>query len=268
MDSTVTDADIHHPTDPGLLADAIRRVTRRARQLHAAIQKAPIAIRDRARSVKRRILEIGKVLKRRTGEALTEVRRITEEVAKIGLSQGRAVAQLLDAAKKQIAMEDQVAAHRIARVTDALQDLKTVIRQSRAATAGERIPDRMVSVADHDARPIKKGQRGQPVPLGYKVQITEAENGFVTDYSVHTGNPPDAEALGPALDRHRAQFGRDPDIVATDRGDDSARNQQEGRDRDMGTIAIPKRGKKSEARLLEGRTPAFRRAQRWRRGSG
>ena len=68
------------------------------------------------------------------------------------------------------------------------------------------------------------------------------------------------------MDRHRAQFGRDPDIVATDRGYDSARNQQDCQDRDIGTLAIPKRGKKSAARITEERTPAFRRAQRWRAG--
>ncbi len=266
IDSTVTEADIHHPTDAGLLADAIRRVTRRVRRLQAVIQEAPTPIRDRARSVKRRILEIGKVLKRRTGEAVAEVRRITEELARIGIAQGRAVAQLIEAAQEQIAVVDQAVAHRVAQVEDALQDLQTVIRQSRAATAGERIPDRMVSVADPDARPIKKGKLGKPVQFGYKVQIMEAENGFVTDYAVPTGNPPDAEALGPALDRHRAQFGRDPDIVATDRGYDSAHNQQDCQDRDIGTVAIPKRGKKSAARITEERTPAFRRAQRWRAG--
>ncbi len=112
-------------------------------------------IRDRACSVKHRVLEIGKVLKRRTGEAVAEVRRITEELARIGQAQGRAVAYLIDVAKEQIAVGAQAATHRVAQVEDALQDLQTVIRQSRAATAGERIPDRMVSVVDPDARPIK-----------------------------------------------------------------------------------------------------------------
>lgn len=146
-------------------------------------------------------------------------------------------------------MVDQAASHGVAQVEDALQDLKTVIRQSRTATAGERIPDRMVSVADPDAWPIEKGKVGQPVPLGYKVQIMEAENGWETDYSVHTGNPPNAEALGPASDRHRAQFGSDPDSVATGRGYDSAHNQKDCHDCDIGTVAISKRGKRSEARI-------------------
>ncbi len=266
MDSTVVEADIHHPTDSGLIADCIRDVTRRARHLVALMDEVAIPIRNRARSVQRRLLQIGKVLRRRTGEAVTEVRRITEDLARLGEAQGRAVARLIDAAKAQIPVLNQAAARRVAQVEQALHDLHTIIRQSRSATAGDRIPDRMVSVADPDARPIKKGKLEHPVQFGYKVQIVEAENGFVTDYSVSTGNPPDAEALGPALDGHRAQFGRDPAIVATDRGYDSAANQQDCQSRHIKTVAIPKRGKKSTARLAQERGAAFRRAQRWRAG--
>lgn len=79
MDSTVTEADIHHPTDSGLIADGIRRLTRVARRLQDPVAEAPVKIRDRARSVKKKILEIGKVLQRRTDEAVETVRRITEE---------------------------------------------------------------------------------------------------------------------------------------------------------------------------------------------
>jgi len=80
------------------------------------------------------------------------------------------------------------------------------------------------------------------------------------------GNPPDTDALGPALDQHRAHFGRDRDIVATDWGYDSAANQRDGHNRGIKTVAIPTRGKKSATRLAEERRPAFRRAQRWRAG--
>ncbi len=152
------------------------------------------------------------------------------------------------------------------RLTAAREQLTTVIVQSRAATAGEQIPDRVVSLADPDARPMKKGKLGQPVQFGYKVQVGEAEAGFVTGYTVEQGNPGDGEALIPALDQHRAQFGRDPALVATDRGYDSAATQQACRERPIRTVAIPKRGKKSAARHREEHRPAFRRAQRWRAG--
>ncbi len=266
IDSTVTDANIHHPTDSGLIADGIRRLTRVARGLQERMAFTPVKIRDRARSVKRKILEIGKVLQRRSGEAVDNVRKITEELAQMGEKQGRAVARLVEVVQRKRGRVRQALQALLKRVEQAMADLQTVIQQSRAATAGERIADRVVSLVDRDARPIKKGKLGQPVQFGYKVQIIEAEDGFVTDYTVDKGNPPDVDALGPALDRHQSQFERPPDILATDRGYSSAANERDCVKRGIRTVAIPKRGKKSAKRQQHERRPAFRRAQRWRAG--
>ena len=70
-----------------------------------------------------------------------------------------------------------------------MADLQQVIEQSRAVAAGQRIADRLVSLADPEARPIKKGKWGRPVPLGYQVPMIEAEDGFVTDDPVEQGHP-------------------------------------------------------------------------------
>ncbi len=156
IDSTVTEADIHYPTDSGLIADGIRRLTQRARHLQSWLKSSPVTIRDRAKSVKKKVLEIGKVLQRRTGEAVQTVRQITEELAQLGERQGRAVARLIQGAKPRHSQQKALAGL-IKRVEEAMGDLETVISQSRAATAGERIADRVVSLADRDARPIKKG---------------------------------------------------------------------------------------------------------------
>ncbi|MCY0878872.1 MAG: transposase, partial [Firmicutes bacterium] len=157
-------------------------------------------------------------------------------------------------------------AHWVHQVAHAVTERRTVIDQSRRATAGERIPERVVSLVDLDARPIKKGKLGKPIQFGYTIQIVEAEHGFVTDDTVERGHPPDTEALLSALDRHRTQCGRDPTLVATDRGYWSAANDRACRERGIRTVAIPKRGPKSAPRLAEERRPAFRRAQRWRAG--
>jgi IS5 family transposase len=270
IDSTVTDADIHYPTDAGLLADGIRRLTRVARQVQAVLPATGPQIRDRARAVKRRLLAIGKVLRRRTGEAVAQVRRITEDLARVGAAQIRAVERVAAAVEAAVAAAGDAVPAALRRVQDRLTTARdqwgTVIAPSRAATAGERIPDRLVSLADPDARPIKKGTRGQPVQFGDKVQVGEAEGGFVTGYPGEHGNPADVDALIPALDQHQAQFGRDPAIVATDRGDDSADNPSRCRARPIRTVTIPKRGKTSALRQQEERRPAFRRAQRCRAG--
>lgn len=81
VDTTVVEANIHHPTDSGLIADTVRVVTRLVKQAQAAVGEAGTAVRDRTRSIKKRVLAIAKVLKRRTQEAVEEVRRITGEMA-------------------------------------------------------------------------------------------------------------------------------------------------------------------------------------------
>lgn len=76
----------------------MRVVTRLAKQVQAAAGDVGTVIRDRTRSIKKRILHITKVLKRRTGEAGQEVRRITTEMADIAektLQAGREAAQHL-----------------------------------------------------------------------------------------------------------------------------------------------------------------------------
>ena len=178
-----------------------------ARQAQTLLPDTGPRIRDRARAVKHRILAIGKVLRRRTDEVLNQVRRITEELAHVGESPLRAVQRVATRVDAAVAAEETVpTALRRAqqRRTRAREPLTTVIAQSRAATAGARIPDRVVSLVDPDARPIKKGKLGQPVQFGHKVQLWEAENGFVTGYTVEQGSPGDVEALIPALDQYRA----------------------------------------------------------------
>lgn len=169
MDSTVIEADRHPLTDPGRIADGLRRVPHVARKWDASLEEAPVPMRVRACAINLGMLAIGQGLRRRMGEAVAEKRRLTEALARIGETPGRAIARWVDRAKQQIAVLDQSRARRVAQGDHALQDLRTVIRQSRAATDGERMADRLVSLADPDARPIKKGELGQLVGWGTRI---------------------------------------------------------------------------------------------------
>ena len=62
VDSTVVDADIHYPTDSGLIADGIKRLTRLGEQVRSGVGGTVTALHDRSRSVKKRLLGIGKLL--------------------------------------------------------------------------------------------------------------------------------------------------------------------------------------------------------------
>jgi transposase, IS5 family len=61
VDTTVVETDIHHPTDSTLLGDGVRVLTRIMRKITKIAGAAGTKLRDRSRSVKFRLLEIGRV---------------------------------------------------------------------------------------------------------------------------------------------------------------------------------------------------------------
>ena len=69
VDTTVVEAPIHYPTDSGLLADAVRVLSREVGKIEEAGAKLPFVQTDVRRSLARRLLEIGYALRQRGDEA-------------------------------------------------------------------------------------------------------------------------------------------------------------------------------------------------------
>src|SRR5258708_37026060 len=60
VDSTVVETNIHYPTDSSLLGDGVRVLIRTMKKISAIAGKAGAQLRDRSRSVKRRVLDIAR----------------------------------------------------------------------------------------------------------------------------------------------------------------------------------------------------------------
>src|SRR6516165_6386149 len=100
VDTTVVETDIHHPTDSTLLGDGVRVLTRIMRKIATIAGAIGTKLRDRSRSVKLRLLEIGRVarakgpvnqdkLKQRyrqlldaTGRVVGQAKRFSEEIVR------------------------------------------------------------------------------------------------------------------------------------------------------------------------------------------
>jgi IS5 family transposase len=223
VDTTVVEANVHHPTDSGLIADTVRVVTRLVKQAQAAVGEAGTAVRDRTRSIKKRVLAIAKVLKRRTQEAVEEVRRITGEMADIAektLKAARGVVEHLRREAQNLAGTVKARRQRLAvQLEKALALGEQVIKQARQVNAGQLIlPNRLVSIFEPEAMPIKRGKAHRETEFGYKVRLTESAERLVTEYEVMMGNPSDKELLVPGVEKHIHRTGRVPQSVATDRG--------------------------------------------------
>ena len=79
VDTTVVETNIHYPTDSSLLGDGVRVLTRTMKKIAKIAGEAGARLCDRSRSVKYRILEIGRSQqrRRRQREVATGVPKIT-----------------------------------------------------------------------------------------------------------------------------------------------------------------------------------------------
>jgi IS5 family transposase len=87
VDTTVVETNIHYPTDSSLLGDGVRVLTRTMKKITGIAGAAGAKLRDRSRSVKRRVLEIARAARakaRQSGEKLAQAyRRLLEATGRV-----------------------------------------------------------------------------------------------------------------------------------------------------------------------------------------
>jgi IS5 family transposase len=142
-----------------------------------------------------------------------------------------------------------------------------LLAQTDQRLAGNRvIADRLVSLTDPDARPIRKGRPRHPTQFGYSLLLAEDERGFIADHQLQQGNPPDAPQLVPAVQRVIDVTGRPPATVVADRGFGTAANDRALAEGGVRRIGRQRRGRLSPTRAAPERTRPFRRLRNWRVG--
>jgi transposase, IS5 family len=224
-DSTVVEADVRYPSDLDLAADATRALAReaaRGRQL--AGEDAP-RVQNRSRAVNRRLRHLNRTLARRTGDGKPTALRLTGEAGELvrrSVAETRRLARRLRQRARGRGAQRKLAA---ARRLDELADRAgKVARQIRQRLAGEKITDRLVSMSDPDARPIRKGKLRQPTEFGYVFQFTElTENtrrgarGLIVPAPSAIGSPNESDLL-PATGAELDRLAIRPQDVAVDGG--------------------------------------------------
>jgi transposase, IS5 family len=197
IDSTVTEADVKYPTDSGLASSGVRVLAREGGKLARLIGEQKRRVRDRSRSMGRRLRAISRTIRRRSGEAKDEVLKLTAETGELlegSITEARRLAVL---ARRKARGRGAAAKLKAAAALEEMADrCEKVARQIKQRVAGEPIKDRIVSLHDPDARPIRKGKLGKPNEFGFVSQLAEVtENtkpgarGLILPASAELGNP-------------------------------------------------------------------------------
>jgi IS5 family transposase len=269
VDTTVVEADIDYPTDADLLEGAVRKLGGLVRRVKARGVASRTRFRDRGRAAGRRMKQLARTLRRRSGVAMGEVDRLTGEVAAIArrtLGEVQVVAGNARRARRRRPGDGRLG-RLISELEETIAATRRLLAQTDQRLAGNRvIPDRLVSLADPDARPIRKGKPGRPTEFGYTLLLAEDERGFIADHQLQQGNPPDAPQLVPAVERVVAVTGRPPGTVVGDRGFGAAANDQAMEALGVTRVGLQRNGRPGTARLALERTRRFRRLRNWRVG--
>ena len=196
IDSTVVEADIRYPSDAMLALQGARSLTREGRKLQQ-LTGAGTRVRDRSRSIAKKVRAISKTLARRTGEAKREVMALNEQAGRLIKRSVKEAVRLAAAARRSARGRGARAKLTAATKLEQLASrCARVAEQIDRRVRGLKITDRLVSISDPDARPIRKGKLGKPTEFGYVAQICEVtENtrkgarGFILPPGHAPGNP-------------------------------------------------------------------------------
>jgi IS5 family transposase len=225
VDSTVIEADVKYPTDAGLASGGVRVLAREGRKLATLIGEKKARVRDRSRAMGHKLRTITRTIRRRSGEAKQEVLKLTGET-------GELLERSIRETRRLAAIARRTARGRGARAklkaAAALEDLagrcEKVASQIKQRVNGEPIKNRIVSLFDPDARPIRKGKLGKPNEFGFVSQLAEVtENtqrgarGLILPASTQLGNPAE-DSLLPGTVAELTRLGISVREVALDGG--------------------------------------------------
>jgi IS5 family transposase len=231
VDSTVTAALMHEPSDSSLLWDAMRVMVRLLRKADK-LSRGALVWHDHGRAAKKRARSI----KYCRGESKRV--QLYRDLLKITHT---TLAYLSQAERLIPARDVDVLVWR-AEVYHYRPLMEQIISQTeRRVLAGKTVPagEKLVSLFEPHADIVVKGRRD--VHYGHKLNLTTGRSGMVLDLVVEAGNPADSERLLPMLERHIDQYGEPPRQAAADGGYASRANLKQAKAWGVNDMAFHKK---------------------------
>jgi transposase, IS5 family len=273
LDTTVVETNIHYPTDSNLLGDGVRVLIRAMKRIGEIAGQQGAKLRDRSRSVKLRVLEIGRIVRTKGGPNRERLQQGYEKLlSAVGRVLGQAKrfsGEIAQGVKRSADVMQQAALEGLRKELDTfVPRVQQVMRQTKQRIFGgdTHVAEKLVSIFEPTTEIIRKGKASKPTEFGKMVKIQESENQIITDYAVYEKRPSDSELVIPALDAHEKKLGCTPRLVAGDAAFYSSKNEAAAHEKGVKRVCIPSRNTKSADRKREQKKRWFKQGQKWRTG--
>lgn len=218
IDSTVTESDIHEPTDSSLLFDSVRVMTRLLKAVGKLAGNPQIEFVNHKRRAKRRAHQIfnTKGMEKKVPLYADLIKVTSVTLANLATAEIAVNISCTDEHQK-IKWQAEVARFKpfIQRVIDQSQ---------RRVLNGEKVPaeEKIFSLFEDHTDIVIKGSRD--IEYGHKLNLSSGKSGLILDVVIEEGNPADTDRLLPMIERHVALFDKPPRQVAADGGYASGAN--------------------------------------------
>ena len=269
IDTTAFETNVHYPTDSSLLWDLYRVLVREIERLRKVAPSLVDAFHLQLKRVKRIVLQISRATKRRgkkTKDVKPLYKRLLRHVESI-LAWARSIVEQRGLRAASVTNLEVEASR--ATLEHYLTLAPLVVDQARRRVLqGELVPndEKIFSIFEEHTELLIRGKTGKEVEFGHMVEIEQVDSKFITGYDIYRKRPTDASLVVPALDRHVELFGRDPKVLAADKGyHGAAGNLDEARGR-VEVVSIPKPGGRDQDELKRERSLAFKMGQQFRAG--
>lgn len=235
IDSTVTESDIHEPTDSSLLFDSMRVMTRLLKAAGKLPGKPVIDFINHKRRAKRRAHEIFNTKGMEEKVPLyADLIKVTS-VTLIHLEKAETAVSLActDAHRKERWQAE------VARFKPLIQ--RVIDQSQRRVFNEEKVPaqEKLFSLFEDHTDIVIKGSRD--IEYGHKLNLSSGKSGLILDVVIEEGNPADTDRLLPMLERHVALFDQPPRQVAADGGYASGANLEAVKDMGVTDMAFNKK---------------------------
>ena len=269
LDATCVQTTIHHPTDSGLLVDNVRVLSRFVQRAKGLVKdrltNVQAACRSRLRSARQTAQTLHRQLRRKVEEKEAQQKALYQKLIQTAeqmVRQSQQVIAVLGERSEQQAKRLLKEAQRVLPLVErVIAQTRSRVLEGKKMAAGEKV----LSLFEPHTRAIPRHKGGALVEFGRHVILDEVEGGIVTRFQILEHPTEHGQALE-AVAHHQALFEHPPNLVAGDRGVQSAETEERLKAAGVKCVAIPAAGKLSPERQALERTRRWRRGYRWRAG--
>ena len=262
-DGTVTETNIHYPTDANLMVDGLRVMLRLVARL--CDLTGVTGWRQRKYLFKQGKRLLRKIQK---AKALERRRELYEELIAHVRTIGARVLATIDEVREQAGPSGMAQAVEVQRVIDELSDFQTKTDSvcslaERRVLWGETIPnaEKIFSLFESHTELINRGKSPNPIEFGRRIVVLEDRVGFILECRVLDRGQQEQTVLIPMMKEVQERAKYQIRSASFDRGFYTPANREELQ-KLVGLACLPKKGHVRGAALAAESTVEFRAARR------